>query len=56
MSRKPKEVQKGLKPATVNNRSHKPAAHVQETARLASSVELAKNPEKVRKAAARRIN
>jgi hypothetical protein len=38
------------KPTRVDNQSHKPAEHVQETARLASSVEPDKNPEKVRKA------
>jgi hypothetical protein len=35
-------------PATPDaNQSHKPSKHVEETARLASSVEKAKNPGKV---------
>jgi hypothetical protein len=32
------------------DQSHKPAKHIEETARLASSVEKAKNPGKVRDA------
>jgi hypothetical protein len=48
MSRKP--VDKGSKPAKVSEQSHKPAKHIEETARLASSVEPNKNPEKVRNA------
>jgi hypothetical protein len=48
MSRKPAD--KGLKPAKVSEQSHKPAKHIEETARLASSVEPDKNPEKVRNA------
>jgi hypothetical protein len=32
------------------DQSHKPARHIEETARLASSVEKAKNPAKVRDA------
>jgi hypothetical protein len=35
------------KPATEGN-AHKPAKHIEETARLASSVEPNKDPEKVR--------
>jgi hypothetical protein len=35
------------KPATQGN-AHKPAKHIEETARLASSVEPNKDPEKVR--------
>ena len=31
------------------DQSHKPAKHIEETARLASSVETAKNPSKVRR-------
>jgi hypothetical protein len=33
-----------------NDESHKPANHIEETARLASSVETAKDPGKVRNA------
>jgi hypothetical protein len=40
-------------PAKVNE-PHKPAEHIEEVARLASSVEPDKNPENVRKAAAGR--
>jgi hypothetical protein len=50
MSRKPLEGKKGSKPTQVKNQSHKPAKHIEETARLASSVESDKSPEKVRKA------
>ena len=56
MSRKPKGVQKGSRPATVNDQSHMPAKHIEETARLASSVETDKNLEKVRKAGGRRTH
>ncbi|MDB5550337.1 MAG: hypothetical protein JWL86_321 [Rhizobium sp.] len=31
------------------DQSHKPAKHIEETARLASSVKTAKNPSKVRR-------
>jgi hypothetical protein len=48
MSRKPAD--KGSKPTKVSDQSHKPAKHIEETARLASSVEPDKNPEKVRNA------
>jgi hypothetical protein len=47
MNRKP--VDKGSKPTKVSEQSHKPAKHIEETARLASS-EPDKNPEKVRNA------
>jgi hypothetical protein len=50
MSRKPEEGRQGAKPAQSKDQSHKPAKHIEETARLASSVEPDKNPEKVRKA------
>jgi hypothetical protein len=45
-----KEGAKGSKPTQAKDQSHKPAKHVEETARLASSVEPHKNPEKVRTA------
>jgi hypothetical protein len=53
MSRKP-TVEEGLKESKpkltqTTDRSHKPAKHIEETARLASSVETAKNPAKVRR-------
>jgi hypothetical protein len=45
---------KPLKPKVedqkAEDRSHKPARHIEETARLASSVEKAKDPGKVRDA------
>jgi hypothetical protein len=40
---------KPLKPKA-EDRSHKPAEHIEETARLAGSVEKDKNPSKVRAA------
>jgi hypothetical protein len=52
-----KDDQKPIKPKTedqktedqkAEDQSHKPAKHIEETARLASSVEKAKNPGKVR--------
>jgi len=46
------EVQAKAKPVTRGN-DHKPAKHIQETARLASSVEPNKDPGKVRIAAER---
>jgi hypothetical protein len=49
MSRKPAEHE-GSKAMEDNNQSHKPAKHIEETAKLASSVEIDKNPEKVREA------
>jgi hypothetical protein len=39
---------KPLKPKT-DDQSHVPAKHIEETARLASSVETAKDPDKVRR-------
>jgi hypothetical protein len=41
------EDKKPLKPKA-DGQSHKPAKHIEETARLASSVETAKDPGKVR--------
>ena len=49
MSRKPEESRQPKK-ATAEDKSHKPANHIEETARLASSVERKKDPQKVRKA------
>ena len=43
------EEAKGSKPRA-KDQSHQPATHIEETARLASSVEPNKDPEKVRKA------
>jgi hypothetical protein len=54
MSRKP--IDKDSKPTTVNDQSHKPAKQIEETARLASSVEADKNLKKVRKAGGGRMN
>jgi hypothetical protein len=48
-SNKPIE-HKGSEPAQSKDQTHKPAKHIEETARLASSVESDKDPEKVRKA------
>ena len=42
------ENKKPLKPEA-DDQSHKPAKHIEETARLASSVEAAKDPSKVRR-------
>jgi hypothetical protein len=42
------ENKKPLKPEA-DDQSHKPAKRIEETARLASSVETAKNPGKVRR-------
>jgi len=39
-----------LKLTQANYQSHKPAKHIEETARLASSVETAKDPGKVQRA------
>lgn len=50
MSRKPLAEHKGSEPAQAKDQAHKPAKHIEETARLASSVEPDKDPEKVRKA------
>jgi hypothetical protein len=53
MPRKPAvdEGLKGPKPklTSAKDESHKPAKHIEETARLASSVETAKDPGKVRR-------
>jgi hypothetical protein len=53
MPRKPtvEEGLKGAKPklTQADDQSHKPAKHIEETARLASSVETAKNPAKVQR-------
>jgi hypothetical protein len=46
----PVEGAKGSKPTRAEDQSHQPAKHIKETARLASSVETNKDPEKVRKA------
>jgi hypothetical protein len=43
------ENKKQLKPEA-DDQSHKPAKHIEETARLASSVETAKDPGRVRRA------
>jgi len=50
MSLKPVKEHKGSKPKQANDQLHKPAKHIEETARLASSVEHHKDIEKVRKA------
>ena len=54
MSRKPtvEEGPKESKPklTQAKDQSHKPAKHIEEKARLASSVERAKDPDKVRRA------
>jgi hypothetical protein len=42
------EVSKPVKPKT-DDGTHKPAKHIEETARLASSVENSKDPGKVRR-------
>jgi hypothetical protein len=44
------EEANGSKPTQAKDQSHQPAKHIEETARLASSVETNKDPEKVRKA------
>jgi hypothetical protein len=53
MQRKPtvKEGLKGSKPklTQAEDQSHKPAKHIEETARLASSVEAVKDPGKIRR-------
>jgi hypothetical protein len=43
------EELKGSKLTQVKDQSHKPAKHIEQTARLASSVETAKDPGKVRR-------
>jgi len=54
MPRKPtvEEGFKGSKPklTQAKDQSHKPAKHIEDTARLASSVEVAKDPGKVQRA------
>jgi hypothetical protein len=47
MSRKSGKEDEFLKPAQAGD--HRPAKHIEETARLASSIDPNKNPEKVRK-------
>jgi hypothetical protein len=42
------DIKRPLKPRA-DDQSHEPAKHIEETARLASSVETAKNPSKVRR-------
>jgi hypothetical protein len=44
-------IEDDKKPATpkIDDQSHQPAKHIEETARLASSVETAKDPDKVRR-------
>jgi hypothetical protein len=50
MSRKQVKEHKGPKSTQANDQLHKPAKHIEETARLASSVETDKDLEKIRKA------
>jgi hypothetical protein len=50
MFRKPIKVHKDSKSTQANDQLHKPAKHIEETARLASSVEPNKDIEKVREA------
>ena len=45
---------KSLRSTGAETKEHKPAKHIEETARLASSVETDKNPKKVQKAKNRR--
>ena len=49
MSRKPVAEHKSSKPAQVKDQSRQPAKHIEEIARLASSVEPEKNPNLRRK-------
>ena len=51
MSRHHMFIEDNKKPATpkTDDQSHEPAKHIEETARLASSVETAKDPGKVRR-------
>jgi hypothetical protein len=49
MSRKPQESRQ-TKKAQAQDKSHRPAKHIEETAKLASSDEPDKNPEKVLRA------
>jgi hypothetical protein len=48
MARKPIKDDKKPPAPKAKDQSHKPAKHIEETARLASSVETAKDPGKVR--------
>jgi hypothetical protein len=52
MTRQPVSIKDDKKPLApkAEDQSHKPAKHIEETARLASSVETAKDPSKVRRA------
>jgi hypothetical protein len=50
MSRKPIRVHKDSNSTQANDQLHKPSKHIEETARLASSVEPNKEIERVRKA------
>jgi hypothetical protein len=50
MSRKQVAEDKGSKPTQAEDQSHKPAKHIEETARLASSIE----PKRILKRCARR--
>jgi hypothetical protein len=51
MTRQPVFIKDNKKPLApkAENQTHKPAKHIEETARLASSVEKAKDPGKVRR-------
>jgi hypothetical protein len=51
MTRQPIYVEDDKKPfkRKADDQSHEPAKHIEETARLASSVETAKDPGKVRR-------
>ena len=51
MTRHPKFVENNKKPLKpkADDQSHEPAKHIEETARLAGSVETAKDPSKVRR-------
>ena len=51
MTRRPISVEENKKPLKpeADDQSHVPAKHIEETARLASSVETAKDPGKVRR-------
>jgi hypothetical protein len=51
MSGKPVADHKGSKPAQGKDKSHKPAKHIEEIARLASSVHPDKNPKRLAKQA-----
>jgi hypothetical protein len=48
MTRQPINDEKKPPAPTAEDQTHKPAKHIEETARLASSVETAKDPGKVR--------